>query len=257
MSSLAARGFSAAADAYERSRPDYPPEAIELLRDRLALRPGRTVLDVGAGTGKLTRLLVPTGARLLALEPVVEMRAKLVSTTPGAEALDGLAEAVPLPDASVDAAVCAQAFHWFDAPRALAELHRVLRPDAWLVLIWNVRDESVPWVKAMGDLVASLQEDIPRHQDEAWRPAVDESPWFDFVETRTFPHGQRLSPAGVLDRLASMSAVAAETPEARDALTAAVAEVLRTDPDTAGRDVIVLPYTTELHWLRRLSAVGA
>ena len=252
MASLAARGFSAAADAYERSRPDYPQAAIEQLADRLELRPGRTVLDVGAGTGKLTRLLLPTGARTLALEPVAEMRAKLVATAPGAEVLDGLAEAVPLPDGSIDAAVCAQAFHWFDAPRALEELHRVLRPGAWLILIWNVRDEAIPWVKAMGDLVADLQENIPRHQDEAWRPAVDASPWFDAVESTTFPHGQVLSPDGVLDRLASMSAVAAATPEVRDRLLAAVAEILRRDADTAGRDEIVLPYTTELHWLRRL-----
>jgi SAM-dependent methyltransferase len=252
MSGLAARGFGAAADAYERSRPDYPREAIEQLADRLDLRPGRTVLDVGAGTGKLTRLLVPTGARLLALEPVPEMRAKLAATTPGGEALDGLAEAVPLPDASVDAAVCAQAFHWFDAPRALAELHRVLRPGSLLVLIWNVRDESVPWVKAMGDLVANLQEQIPRHQDEAWRPAVDETPWFAYAEMTTFSHGQVLTPDGVLDRLASMSVVAAETSTVRDRLLEQVATILRTDPDTAGRDEIVLPYTTELHWLRRL-----
>ena len=257
MSSLAARGFSAAADAYERSRPDYPREAIEELETRLELRPGRTVLDVGAGTGKLTRLLVPTGARLLALEPVSEMRAQLAATTPDAEAFDGLAEAVPLPDASVDAAVCAQAFHWFDAPRALEELNRVLRADAWLVLIWNVRDETVPWVKAMGDLVASLQEHIPRHQDDAWRPAVDETPWFAFVETTTHRHGQRLSPDGVLDRLASMSVVAAATPEVRGALMGAVAEILRTDPETAGQDEIVLPYTTEVHWLRRLAGDGS
>ena len=163
---------------------------------------------------------------------------------------------MPLPDAAVDAAVCAQAFHWFDAPSALEELHRVLRPHAWLVLIWNVRDETVPWVKAMGDMVATLQERIPRHQDEAWRPAVDESPWFEFVETTVFRHGQHLSPGGVLDRLASMSAVAAAAPEARDQLTAAVAALLRSDPDTAGRDEILLPYTTELHWLRRLDAVA-
>ena len=252
MASLAARGFSVAADAYERSRPDYPAAAIELLAHRLDLRPGRTVIDVGAGTGKLTRLLLPTGARLMALEPVAEMRAKLVATTPGAEALEGIAEAVPLPDASVDAVVCAQAFHWFDAPRALAELHRVLRRDSWLVLMWNVRDESVPWVKAMGDLVAGLQETIPRHQDDAWRPVVDETPWFAYLDTTSFHHGQVLSPDGVLDRLASMSVVAAETPEVRAALMAAVADLLRTDPDTAGRDKIVLPYTTELHWLRRL-----
>ena len=108
----------------------------------------------------------------------------------------------------------------------------------------------------MGDLVANLQEHIPRHQDGAWRPAVDESPWFGFVETTTYRHGQHLSPDGVLDRLASMSVVAAEAPEVRDELMTAVATILRTDPDTAGLDEIVLPYTTELHWLRRLD-IGA
>jgi hypothetical protein len=104
----------------------------------------------------------------------------------------------------------------------------------------------------MGDLVATLQEKIPRHQDDAWRPVVDASHLFDVEELTVVPHGQRLTPDGVLDRLASMSVVAAAPPEVRDRLTADVAEVLRTDPETAGRDVITLPYTTELHWLRRL-----
>jgi SAM-dependent methyltransferase len=253
---VAARGFSAGADAYERSRPDYPADAVAQLAERLDLRPGRIVLDVGAGTGKLTRLLVPTGARVIALEPLAAMRSKLVETAPGAEVLDGLAEALPLPDDSVDGAVCAQAFHWFDAPRALTELHRVLRPASWLVLIWNKRDETVPWVKAMGDLVARLQEKVPRHQADAWRPAVDETPWFAVVEMTTFRHGQRLSPDGVLDRLASTSVVAAEAPDVRERLFAAVAEILRTDPDTAGRDDVLLPYTTELHWLRRLRSAA-
>jgi SAM-dependent methyltransferase len=252
MHDLAARGFSVAADAYERSRPDYPADAVAQLVERLDLRPGRTVLDIGAGTGKLTRLLTASGARVIALEPLDAMRAKLPATAPAAEALTGTAEAIPLPEAAVDAAVCAQAFHWFDAPRALADVHRVLRPGGWLVLIWNVRDESVPWVEAMGELVGSLQEQIPRHQDEAWRPAVDASSAFAFAATTLVPHGQTLTPAGVLDRLASMSVVAAAAPDVRERLLADVAEILRTDPATAGREEIVLPYTTELHWLRRL-----
>ena len=251
MHDLAARGFSAAADAYERSRPDYPAAAVAQIVHRLDLRPGRTLLDIGAGTGKLTRLLTPSGARVLALEPLAAMRAQLAATTPDAEPLDGTAEAIPLPDGSVDGAVCAQAFHWFDQERALADIHRVLRPGAWLVLIWNVRDESVPWVAAMGELVAALQEKIPRHQDEAWRPAVDATPFFDLVETTTTHHAQRLTPHGVLDRLASMSVVAAAEPAVRDRLLSDVDAILRTDPQTAGRDEIELPYTTELHWLGR------
>lgn len=256
MHDLAARGFSAAADAYERSRPDYPAGAVAQLVDRLDLRPGRTLLDVGAGTGKLSRLLTPSGARVIALEPLAAMRAKLAATSPDAEPLDGTAEAIPLPEASVDAAVCAQAFHWFDQERALADIHRVLRPGGWLVLIWNVRDESVSWVAGMGDLVERLQEKVPRHQDEAWRPAVDATPFFDLEETTTVRHAQRLTSDGVLDRLASMSVVAAAEPPVRDRLLSDVARLLASDPETAGRDEIELPYTTELHWLRRLDAAG-
>jgi SAM-dependent methyltransferase len=253
---LAARGFTAAADAYERSRPDYPAAAVAQLVDRLRLGPGRIVLDLGAGTGKLTRLLTPTGARVIALEPLPAMRAKLTTAAPGAAVLDGTAEAIPLADASVDGAVCAQAFHWFDAERALAAIHRVLRPDGWLVLIWNERDETVPWVKAMDEFIGPLQEGIPRHQDGEWRPAVDRSRLFEFVETTLVPHRQRLSPDGVIDRLASMSVVAAAPADVRERLFADVAEFLRSDPETAGRDEIELPYTTELHWLRRVEATG-
>ena len=140
----AATGFEAGADAYERARPTYPPDAVAFIVETLDLRPGRTVLELGAGTGKLTRLLVPSGARILALEPVEAMRAKLVESVPGVELVDGTAEAIRLPNGSVDAVVVAQAFHWFDAIRALSEIHRVLRPGGRVVLAWNRRDEIGP-----------------------------------------------------------------------------------------------------------------
>src|SRR5581483_4114059 len=119
----AARGFGSAADAYERGRPDYPAAAIDFLVDRLELGPGRVVLDLAAGTGKLTRLLVPTGADVIAVEPIEEMRAKIE----GARTLEGTAEAIPLPDSSFAAVTVAQAFHWCRAEEAVRDIRRVLR----------------------------------------------------------------------------------------------------------------------------------
>ncbi|TMM16368.1 MAG: endonuclease III, partial [Actinobacteria bacterium] len=157
-SSRVSRGFGLAADAYERGRPDYPADALAFLVERLDLRPGRTVADLAAGTGKLTRLLAPTGADVIAVEPIAEMRAKIE----GARVLDGAAEAIPLADASVDAVTVAQAFHWFRAGEALVEIHRVLRPGGGLALVWNVRDERDPIHAAVSEILAPLERDTPR-----------------------------------------------------------------------------------------------
>ena len=130
----AAAGFGRSAEAYERGRPGYPDAAVDRL---VAALPGRRVVDLAAGTGKLTRALVARGCDVVAVEPVAEMRALIA---PPARAVEGVAEATGLPDASADAVTVAQAFHWFDGPRALAEIHRVLRPGGVLALIWNRRD---------------------------------------------------------------------------------------------------------------------
>src|SRR3954447_12587724 len=115
---IAAAGFSAGSNAYDRGRPSYPPEAVDLIVAELGIGEGSTVVDLAAGTGKFTALLVPTGATVLAIEPVAEMRETLVRTVPGVEAKDGTAESMPLPDGSADAVIVAQAFHWFDAVAA-------------------------------------------------------------------------------------------------------------------------------------------
>ena len=143
MSSLhptAEAGFTAAAEVYERARPGYPDEAVAWVAERLGIGPGRDVLDLAAGTGKLTRQLVPLGACIVAVEPIDAMRAQLERVVPGVEAVAGTAEAIPLPDASVDAVTCAQAAHWFRADEAAREIRRVLRPGGGLALLWNVRD---------------------------------------------------------------------------------------------------------------------
>lgn len=152
---VAASGFGSAssAGAYERGRPSYPDDVVGWLVEELDITTCRRVVDVAAGTGKFTRLLTGTGAQVLAVEPVVEMRAQFAASVPNVEVLDGTAEAMPFEDASLDAVTIAQAFHWFHGPAAMVEMARVLRPGGGLGLVWNERDTSEPWVAELSRLI--------------------------------------------------------------------------------------------------------
>jgi SAM-dependent methyltransferase len=180
-------GIAGAAAAYERGRPGYPEDAVAKLVRVLGVVPGATVLDLAAGTGKLTRQLMATGATLVAVEPVAAMRAQLARLAAG-EVLGGTAEAIPLRDGSLDAVTVGQAFHWFDAGRAVAELGRVLRPGGRLGLIWNARDESRPWVAEIGAILDRHAGDAPRHRDGRWRAAFDAADRSTPLRHQTFPH---------------------------------------------------------------------
>jgi len=162
--------FDRVVDAYERARPQYAPDALAWLAVRLPLR---RVLDLGAGTGKLTRQLVALGADVVAVEPGNEMRAMLQRVLPGVEAHAGSAEAIPLPDESVDAVTAAQAFHWFRTGEALAEIHRVLRPGGGFALLWNQLNQDDPLLGAVDDLL--------RPRDPARR-----SRWREHYDSRRF-----------------------------------------------------------------------
>ena len=142
---VAAFGFDQAAVAYERGRPSYPVAAVDWLMERTGMTAPWVVVDLAAGTGKLTRLLLTTGAKVIAVEPVAGMRRVLGSRVPGVEVVAGTAENIPLPGGSVDLVSVGQAFHWFDVPAALAEIHRALRQEGWLALVWNRRllDEPI------------------------------------------------------------------------------------------------------------------
>lgn len=253
----AARGFEAAADAYEHARPTYPRQVVDLLVDRLDLRPGRTLLELGAGTGKLTRLLAPTGVRILALEPVAAMRERLLEAVQGVEPVDGTAEAIGLAGGSVDAVVVAQAFHWFDAVRALSEIHRVLRPDGVLALAWNFRDESVAWVAELGRLIHTLSNGSPQARGGRWRADLARSGLFGPWTSETVQHAQSMTPGDVVERVASVSFVASAPETRRSALLADVRDLVATHPETAGRATVDLPYESEVLWAPRVSpAIG-
>jgi ubiquinone/menaquinone biosynthesis C-methylase UbiE len=254
---LAAVGFDRGADAYERARPSYPDEAVALIVDSLGIGPGRRVLDLAAGTGKLTRLLAPTGADVVAVEPVPGMRARLEVAVPGVEVLDGVAEALPLADGSVDAVVCAQAWHWFDAAAALAEVRRVLRPgraraagsgQTGLAVVFNIRDESVAWVRELTEVTEFSTTNRPHHRSSRQRFAADVAAdgGYGEVTLSTFRYGQVLDEDGLVDRAASQSNVASMEPGRREAILDAVRRLARTHPDLAGRATFELPYETEV-----------
>lgn len=239
----ATQGFERAADAYERGRPDYPAAGVDALVERLDLRPGRVVLDLAAGTGKLTRLLAPSGAEVIAVEPIAEMRAKIE----GARALEGTAEAIPLADVSVDAVTVAQAFHWFRPDEALREIHRVLRPGGGLALIWNVRDERDPLQAGATEIIRPLEADVPRRHKRDWRSVLDDSGGlFTPSELVLFDHEQLVDEDAFVERFTSISFVAAAPPDVRADVESQLRDLVR----DAGSQ-IRLPYVTELYLATR------
>ena len=192
----AATGFAKGAATYVKGRPDYPPEVEDWLRGDLALRKGKTVLDLGAGTGKFIPSLRATDAAIFAVEPVPAMLAQLVECNPGITAKEGSAEHIPLADNSIDAVVCAQSFHWFARREALAEIHRVLKPGGVLGLIWNVRDESVGWVAALTEIMRPYEGNTPRHHTQKWRQLFPAEGFGPLHEWR-FPNAHTGSPEQV------------------------------------------------------------
>jgi SAM-dependent methyltransferase len=237
----ASTGFARSADAYRRGRPGYPADAVALLAERLDLRPGRTVLDLAAGTGALTRPLLETGADVVAVEPVAEMRAALPA---GARSLDGTAEAIPLDASSVDAVTVAQAFHWFDGDAALAEIHRVLRPGGLLAIVWNRRIDDDPANRALAGIIEPHRADTPTHRGDPWRAAFDRTALFGPLEQHVFANEQNLDADGLEARVISISFVAS-LPDAERARVAEAARAL------AAAGPVRLPYRTELYLARR------
>jgi ubiquinone/menaquinone biosynthesis C-methylase UbiE len=238
----ASGGFARAAEAYERGRPGYPAAAVDFLAARLRLERGRTVVDLAAGTGKLTRPLLATGADVVAVEPVAEMRAALPA---GAHVLDGTAEAIPLAAASADAVTVAQAFHWFDGDAALAEIHRVLRRGGPLALVWNRRRMDDPLNQAVEELVAPYRGHTPALRTNAWRAAFERTELFGPLEAHAFPNEQSLDADGLADRVASISFIAALDDAERT-------HVLRAVRALAGGDHVTIRHDTEVQLSERL-----
>jgi SAM-dependent methyltransferase len=242
----AAVGFGDATD-YEAGRPDYPAAAIAQLMNVLKVDSESSLLDLGAGTGKFTSRLVGFGAKLIAVDPVAGMRKVFAEKFPAIPVLEGTAESIPLPDGSVDAVVVAQAFHWFDGKRALPEIARVLKPGGGLGLVWNARDESIPWIAALTKIIAPYEAGSPRYHTGEWRIAFEENSPFTPLQTRTFSHRHVGDEDMILKRILSISFIAALPPSAKADVAEKVRAVVRTVPPLAGAQY-EMPYRTDVFW---------
>lgn len=248
---VAQAGFAAGAGLYQRARPDYPAAALDWLALELSLGAAGPVLELAAGTGKLTRQLRPMAPRLVAVEPVGAMRRELLAALPGVAVAAARAEALPFRSGWAGAVLAGQAFHWFDGRAALAEIHRVLRPGGGLGLLWNQRDESVEWVRRLAEIVEPEAGETPRFRSGRWRQAFAGQALFGPLREATFDHQHPGSPELVVEQVASISFVAALPAERREALLSRVRRLLATHPDTARGREIRIPYRTLACWAPR------
>lgn len=242
-----ARSFGRVAGTYQRVRPGYPPAAVEWLLEQA---PGRRVVDLAAGTGKLTQVLVASGADVVCVEPDANMRAELERALPGVPALDGSAEALPLADAGADAVCVAQAFHWFDAGAALTEIARVLVPGGVLGLLWNLRDDRIGWIRDLTVAMRGAGDVLADAGSVAGRPL--ESPAFGPVERREFANPVPFDRERLRDWASSTSRIVVLEPDDRERALADVVRVADEHPDLRGRPAFDMPFVTVCVRARRV-----
>jgi SAM-dependent methyltransferase len=239
------RSFGAFAEAYERARPEYPDEAVRWMT------PGkpRLVVELGAGTGKLTRSLATDGRRVLAVEPDPRMRALLADLElDGVEPLDGTAEEIPAPSGVADLVIAGSAFHWFDLDRALPEIARVLTPEGMLAFAWQGRDERVQWVREMNDVIRRGR---PWAGNRPWETLIPGSGLFAPLEEAEFSYTVRLPREALGDHVRSYSAVGSLPSDEREAVVRKVIALVTAEPSNAGADVLELPFVVKARRTRR------
>lgn len=244
-------GRSDTVAAYDHGRPGYAPHAIHALATAFHLGPGTTVLDLGAGTGKLTRQLLGTGARVTAVEPIAEMREQFSRVLPEVPVFAGPAEAIPLPSGSIDLIVVGQAWHWFDGPAAQAEAGRVLVTGGGLALLWNDYDPTVPLARELAEIRnRHFARQLPPQVDRDWRTDFAGRPEWESISERVFDHVHQTTRDALVDRVLSTSVIAPLPVEEREDVRQEVLSILDQHEETRGRESLAMPYRTSLYWTR-------
>lgn len=250
----AQKGFSLGAELYQQVRPSYPPEIVVWLQDQLKVGENSTVIDLGSGTGKFLPFLLQTQAKVIAVEPVTEMLQQLQQAHPTVECVQAFSDQLPLQNESVDAIVCAQSFHWFSNIETLKEMYRVLIPTGHLGLLWNQRDITVDWVKALADEIVPFEADTPRYHSEKWKQVFEQQQLFQFNGLQTF----QLKHTGTVEqvvskRLLSTSFIAAMPEHQQQQLKARFEQIVFDFTGQTAQDQINFPYTTFAYHFQKIA----
>ena len=246
----AAKGFARGALDYERGRPSYPAAAVERIIREYSIATGTTIVDLGAGTGKFTRLLVPTGATILAVEPVAEMREVFASILPAVEIVDGTAESIPVADESSDVVTAAQTLHWADAEKAIPEIHRVLRSGGGVAFVWNSRVKT-GWEARVTSLMDRVAGTAPRYgsaSDGQWQHVLAAHPAFGEIHREEFALEHPTTVEATLARVSSTSYVSALADADREGVRDEVRQILA---DEGLGSEFVEHYVTEVFLCRK------
>lgn len=248
----AQKGFSSAAELYQQVRPDYPQDIVSWLQDQLQLCTNSQVIDLGSGTGKFLPYLQQITSHIIAIEPVQEMLAQLQHVYPEIQTLQASSEHLPVTANSIDAVICAQSFHWFANMETLQQIHQALKPSGHLALIWNQRDISVDWVKALADLIEPLEGNTPRYHSEKWKDVFKQQALFQLKNVQTF----KLQHVGTVEnvvskRLLSTSFIAALPEQEQQQLKALFEQIVFSYTGKYPHDEIGFPYITHAYAFKK------
>ena len=252
----AQKGFSSAAELYQQARPDYPQDIVSWLKNELNLDQDSIVVDLGSGTGKFLPYLKQITPHIIAVEPVSEMLEQLKIVHPDVQTIQANSDEIPLKNEYVDAIVCAQSFHWFANAESLREIHRILKPQGHLGLIWNQRDEQVNWVKAIADLLAQYEGDTPRFHSDLWKNAFNSTEMqqcFDAPTLSTFNQLHTgLVEQVVSQRLLSTSFIAAMPSASQVQMKQQFEKLVYDYTGKQAQDEISFPYRTYAYHFQKL-----
>lgn len=249
----AKQGFSTAAELYQQVRPNYPEQIVPYLKSHLNLSEHAHLVDLGAGTGKFLPYLKTISANITAIEPVSEMLTQLKKAHPDVHQIQAQSDAIQLTDQSVDAVFCAQSFHWFANLESIQDIHRVLKKDGVLILIWNQRDIHVDWVNALAEVIVPYEQDTPRFHSGAWSKVFEQQSLFGKVDETTFAFQHTGTVEQVVSkRLLSTSFIAAMPHLQQQQLKQQFEQIVADYTDKQPQDLIDFPYQTHLYIYRKL-----
>ncbi len=249
----AQKGFSSAAELYQQVRPDYPQDIVNWLQHQLKLGEKSQVIDLGSGTGKFLPYLQQITSHITAIEPIAEMLAQLQQAYPEIQTLQATSENLPVAANSMDAVICAQSFHWFANLETLQQIHQVLKPSGHLALIWNQRDISVDWVKALADLIEPLEGNTPRYHSEKWKNVFEQQSLFQLENVQTFQQQHVGTVENVVSkRLLSTSFIAALPEQEQQQLKTLFEQIVFSYTGQYPQDEIAFPYLTHAYDFKKI-----